>query len=123
MAATIAFWLWHLPENSVATLPIPGEELPTEVEVLNATNVDGLARTTTRLLRRAGIDVVYFGTARGFDLDSTVLLVRRGDSTVADPVRDALGIGRVVVESDSSLLLDVTVLLGRDLASARRVSP
>ena len=119
----IAYWVLRSPRDTVVALPIPGEDLPIEVEVLNASNVDGLARSTTRLLRRAGIDVVFFGTARQNDLDSTLILVRSGDSTLADPIRDVLGVGRIVVAPDSSLLLDVTVMLGRDLPPTRRLSP
>ena len=123
VVAIVVYW-WSRPNDAPASvLPIPGEDPTIAVEVLNGTLVDGLARTLTRQLRRAGIDVVYFGSARVNDLDSTVILVRRGDSTVATPVREALGAGRIVVEPDSLLLLDVTVLLGRDLAGARGISP
>ena len=66
---------------------------------------------------------VYFGSAAESDLDSTLILVRRGDSTIATPIHEMLGAGRIVVEPDSLLLLDVTVLLGRDLSSARGISP
>ncbi len=121
--AIVAYWLAHMEEAPASSLPIPGEEIQTTVEVLNGTLVDGLARTLTGRLRRAGIDVVFFGSARENDRDSTLILVRRGDSTMADPIRAVLGVGRIVVEPDSLLLLDVTVLLGRDLAGARGVSP
>jgi hypothetical protein len=123
VAAILIYW-WSLPrETHTSSLPIPGAQIGTTVEVLNGTLVDGLARTLTGRLRRAGIDVVYFGSARQNDRDSTVILVRRGDSTVADPIRAVLGTGRIVLEPDSLLLLDVTVLLGRDLAGARGISP
>ena len=117
------YW-WALPnEAPEPDLPVPGEDLTIEVEVLNGTLVDGLARTVTGQLRRAGVDVVYYGSAGVQDMDSTLILVRRGDSTVATPVFEVLGGGRIVVEPDSLLLLDITVLLGLDLASARGVSP
>lgn len=123
VVAIVVFW-WSRPEETRApSLPIPGESLTTTVEVLNGTLVDGLARTLTGRLRRAGIDVVYFGSASENDLDSTLILVRRGDSTVAVPIRKVLGAGRIVVEHDSLLLLDVTVVIGGDLASARGISP
>jgi hypothetical protein len=74
----------------------------------------------TRVLRRAGIDVVYFGNASGPDtgLDSTRILVRRGSAELGERVRSALGSGRVQVDHDSSRLLDVSVLLGADFAAA-----
>jgi hypothetical protein len=93
------------------------------VEVLNGTTVDGLAREVTQRLRHAGIDVVSFGGAQDTSLDSTVILVRRGDSTDALRVRRALGLGRVLIEPDARLLLDVSVLVGRDLSGVLGLHP
>lgn len=72
----------------------------------------------TRLLRRAGIDVLSFGNAGAAlgTLDSTRIVVRRGVPAVGERVRKALGMGRVVVALDSSMLLDASVLLGADFA-------
>ena len=84
--------------------------------MLNGTDVDGLARATTQLLRAGGIDVVYFGTASSDTFAATQILVRRGDTTGAVNVLRILGLGMLVVDEDSELLLDVTVYLGRDAA-------
>jgi hypothetical protein len=102
--------------------PIPGEGDRLVVEVLNATRIDGLARAMTRRLRAAGIDVVYFGSSRE-SLDSTLILIRRGDSAGAVRVRGVLGAGRIVEELDPRLLLDVSVLLGLDVAPPGKVTP
>jgi hypothetical protein len=118
-----AWWLLGLSAGGTEELPIPGEGSRIVVEVLNATRIDGLARETTRLLRRRGIDVVYFGTARTGPLDSTLIVVRRGDTTQANVIRDALGVGSIVVEPESRLLLDVSVFLGRDAAEMLRLNP
>jgi hypothetical protein len=104
-------------------LPIPGEGDKIEVEVLNATRVDGLARAMTLQLRRAGIDVVFFGTARETPLDSTLILMRRGDTTFGTRIRKVLGTGKIVMQPDASLLLDASVLLGLDLVSSRCIQP
>ena len=102
--------------------PIPGDKGPAiTVEVLNASGKAGEARVGTRVLREAGIDVVYFGNASQSGLDSTRIIVRRGTRQVGDRVRAALGQGRVEVELDSSKLLDVSVLLGADFAAAAAV--
>ena len=99
--------------------PIPGDRGPAiTVEVLNASGRAGDARVGTRLLREAGIDVVYFGNASDNGLDSTRIIVRRGTASVGDRVRSALGAGRVEVLLDSSRLLDVSVLLGADFTAA-----
>jgi hypothetical protein len=88
------------------------------VEVLNATGTPGLAKTATRLLRRAGIDVLTFGNAPDSigALDSTRIVVRRGGSPIGERIRKALGAGRVAVEPDVRRLLDASVLLGADFA-------
>ncbi len=102
---------------------IPGETDRSVVEVLNGTRVDGLARSVTRQLRRQGIDVVYFGTATDSSLDSTQIVIRRGDSSAALRVRKVLGLGRIVSDPDPTRLLDATVLLGPDAAGLRRLNP
>lgn len=94
---------------------VPGERIPYTVEVLNGTSVDGLARTVTLRLRRAGLDVVSYGTSDE-NADSTLIIVRGADPKAGSAVRDALGFGRVVAEPDANLLLDVTVVVGRDAA-------
>ena len=117
--AVVALGWWLTSRGSGgpgAPLPVPGDRVPYVVEVLNATHIDGLARAVTLRLRREGLDVVGYGTADSVDLDSTLLLVRRGDSAAGLAVRHALGAGRVVLQPDPDLLLDVSVLLGRDAA-------
>lgn len=114
----VALVACHGPERRTA-FRIPGDRGPRlSVEVLNASWKPGLARTAVRVLRQAGMDVVDFGTAAaGSDpLDSTRILVRRGDAAVGEQVRRALGVGKVAVQRDSTLLLDASVLLGRDFA-------
>lgn len=90
-----------------------GEGSRIVVEVLNASSLRGLARIGTRVLREAGLDVVYFGNADSA-LDSTRILVRRGSDDAARRVARVLGVGLVERRPDSLLLVDVTVLLGRD---------
>jgi hypothetical protein len=97
---------------------VPGEDGPRiVVEVLNTSGMAGLARTGTRVLRQAGIDVVYYGSAALSEDDSTRILVRRGAASAGERVRRALKVGSVVVRPDSSRLVDVSVLLGRDFAA------
>jgi len=94
---------------------IPGVRIPYTVEVLNGTTVDGLAGAVTARLRRAGVDVVFYG-ASAEPADSTLIIVRGADPAAGSAVRDALGFGRVVVRPDPGLVLDVSVVLGADAA-------
>ncbi|HEV8598418.1 MAG TPA: LytR C-terminal domain-containing protein [Gemmatimonadales bacterium] len=92
------------------------------VEVLNGTGKRGLARVATRVLRQAGFDVVYFGTA-GAPVALTQALARRGDSAAAARVASALGATRVGVATDTLLRVDVTVLLGDDYRPPPGIRP
>lgn len=110
-------------DGGTRAFPVPGDRgARLQVEVLNASGKPGLARTGTRVLRQAGIDVVFFGNgsplpdAPGVILDSTRIVVRRGDVDAGARVRAALGSGKVVVDRDSTRLLDVSVYLGADFA-------
>ncbi|HTR21159.1 MAG TPA: LytR C-terminal domain-containing protein [Gemmatimonadales bacterium] len=97
-----------------------------EVEVLNASGRAGIARTATRVLREAGIDVVGIGNAPGGitgRLDSTRIVVRHGPASNGERVRRALRVGRVVIEPDSTRLLDVSVFVGADFAPPLEFHP
>lgn len=102
-----------------AASPAPSSSAPrpgrVRVEVLNAAGVPGLARTVTDRLRDRGFDVVYFGNGRGFSPDTSLVLDRAAHPDAARQVADALGIRRVLARPDSTLYLDVTVVLGKDL--------
>lgn len=86
------------------------------VEVLNGTRRAGAARGATRMLRRRGLDVIFFGNAEE-KVDSTRVIVRRGDPGQGREVRVALGTGRILVEPDSLRRVDVTVILGPDFVA------
>lgn len=89
-----------------------------QIEVLNGTRIDGLARRMTQKLRERGLDVVFFGSASTTTADSTMVIARRGDVAAAERVRDVLGVGTVIEDPSAQLLLDVTVVLGRDADSS-----
>jgi hypothetical protein len=106
--------------------PVPGQDGPRlTVEVLNASGKPGLARSGVRVLRQAGIDVVSFGNAPATVgiLDSTRIVIRRPAAGSGDRIRRALGVGRVVVQADSTRLLDASVLLGADFMPRLKFHP
>lgn len=104
--------------------PVPSPERRIQVEVLNATARPSLARVATRLLRREGLDVVFFGNADDdARRDSTRVIARRGDRSGAERVARALGQGVVSVRTDTLRRVDVTVLLGADYRPAADPHP
>jgi len=107
-------------------LPIPGDSGDRIlVEVLNASGKPGLARVGTRVLRQAGVDVVSFGNAPVMSgpLDSTRILIRRGPASVGERIRRALRAGKIIVQPDSTRLLDASVLLGSDFRPRPELHP
>ena len=105
-----------LPESTVAIPNIPHPDLGrVRVEVLNAGGVSGMASRATDHLRESGFDVVYYGNASYFGQQSTVVIDRSGRREFAESVADALDTEFLEdsVDIDPSLLLDVTVILGK----------
>jgi hypothetical protein len=94
---------------------IPSGDNRTIVEVFNGSKRTGLGRLAARRLRKYGIDVVLFATATDtVALDTTRVIVRRGERDRAEQVLKVLGAGNVVVQQDTLRRVDVTVILGRD---------
>jgi hypothetical protein len=95
---------------------IPSADARIVVEVLNGTGRPGRARGATRVLRRHGLDVVFFGNWEGEGVvrKTKVVLRRGGDQASARRVAQALGAGAVVVDLDTLRRVDVTVILGED---------
>lgn len=85
--------------------------------MFNASGRPGIARSATRVLREAGIDVVGIANApagANARLDSTRIVIRRGPAANGERVHRALRVGRVVIQPDSTRLLDVSVFVGAD---------
>jgi hypothetical protein len=101
---------------------IPAPDRRITVEVLNGTRRPGAARVATRVLRRQGLDVVFFGNAEE-SADSTRVIVRRGDPGRGRDVRQALGVGRIMVVPDTLRRVDVSVILGQDFRPRGEMHP
>jgi hypothetical protein len=101
---------------------IPSGRSRIVVEVLNGSRLDGAARLGTRQLRGKGFDVVYMGNATE-SVDSTRVILRRGEASVAAQVQAALGHGSVGIERDTLRRVDVTVILGADFRPDENIRP
>lgn len=100
------------PDTSART-PIVVPDSRTRVQVLNGSRKSGLARLATDQLRAAGFDVVSIGNARAHR-DESVVFDRTGNPELAERVAAALGIKHVETQIDTTLYLEVTVVLGAD---------
>jgi hypothetical protein len=108
---SIVYQRWLSP---VDEQPSPVEQRVIRVEVLNGCGVAGLAGQVTDFLRLKGFDVVNVGNAENFDFPETLVVDRVGDMPGAWQVARAVGIDNVIQQKDQDLLLDVTLILGRD---------
>lgn len=96
------------------------EENPTgsiiQVEVLNGTEVRGLAEKVTNYLRSKNIDVVQQGNYKRNDILQSFIIDRIGNKNNAKKVARALGINydQIRTEVNQDFFLDVTIVLGAD---------
>ncbi len=97
-----------LPESVSRTVPA---DVRIRVEVLNASDVRGLARQTTLYLRDKGFDVVRY-TGVSERQDSVLIFDRTNHPEWAEWASDALGGARIDVRPDTSLFVDLTIVLG-----------
>jgi hypothetical protein len=93
---------------------VPGVFSGRRVEVLNAAGIAGLARQATETLRAAGYDVVFFGNASRLAEPGSRVLDRVGKPELARAVAERLRISRVETRLDSTRLVEVSVILGKD---------
>jgi len=97
--------------------PLPTERTRIRVQVRNGSGIPGAAADVTEYLRHAGFDVVDFGNAEEFDQPKTVVIDRLGAPGRAREVAAALQGVPIQSDIDTTLYLDVTVLVGRDAPS------
>lgn len=83
-----------------------------KVEIINATDVHGLARRATQYLRDRGFDVVLIGGTK-IRNNQTMVYDRSNHPEWARLVAKAMA-GRVETHPDTSRYVDVTVFLGKN---------
>lgn len=89
-------------------------EIPFQMEVLNGTGEDDLARKTTRRLRRMGIDVLIEGNAERYDYEQSLLIDRKGNRELVMTLARRLGCERVLQQIQENPKVDVTFIIGSD---------
>lgn len=96
------------------------------VEILNGNGTSGIAAEFTEYLRDEGFDVLRTDNASRFDYQHTLVIDRSDNPDKAQAVAQTLNISPENIQSEpnSSLHLDVTVILGNDyhdLASYQKI--
>jgi anionic cell wall polymer biosynthesis LytR-Cps2A-Psr (LCP) family protein len=95
---------------------LPDEELTVTLEVLNGTQVTGLAARAANIFRSFGYDIITIGNADSGDYLKTVVLDRRGKLEPARRVAELIKCERVYTrpEEEVDVSIDVTLILGSD---------
>jgi hypothetical protein len=111
------------PEDVFARLgeqqAAPSPDQRPQVEVLNGCGIPRIAARVQEFLRERGYDVVNVENASGFDYEETIVMDRGGDPDVARAVARHLDTRNVIRQVRPDLVLQVTVILGRDYLSLR----
>ena len=94
---------------------LPGGR-PIRVEVLNGSNVTKAGLGLAESLRARGFDVVTIDNADRDDYEETLVLDRVGEMEYAAAVAKELGTEPSFLQKNPDLLLEVTVILGKDRA-------
>lgn len=89
---------------------------PIRVEVLNGSGVVKAGLGLAEALRDQGFDVVSIGNADRSDYEETLVLDRVGRLDYAAAVAEELDVEPAFLQKNRDLLLEVTVILGRDRA-------
>ena len=92
-----------------------GPEFECQLEVLNGTGRPGLAMDTAIELRSAGIDVLVVGDAEHYRFAESILVDRRGDPELMKRLGRLLGCHTVILQVQREPLVDVTLILGKDM--------
>lgn len=90
--------------------------LTIQIDIQNGTGDNGVGVAFMDFLRKKGLDVVDVGNYKSSDVNNTMILSRSGSKKKALKVAEILGVSekRVLEQINTGLLLDVTVVIGRD---------
>jgi hypothetical protein len=115
-AAGILVMVWLVREPLFGLGPWRGWAKPVRVEVLNGSGVFRAGQRAAEELREGGFDVVDIRNADRSDYQETLVLDRVGVPRHARAVARKLGVKSTTQQKNDELLLEVTVILGRDVA-------
>ncbi len=92
-----------------------------DVQVLNGAGIPKLAAAVRdKLQPNPRVDVVEVGNADRYNYGTTRIIDRNDNPKSADHVQKLLGTGSIQSEPSEQLLVDVTVIIGKDLSNLIR---
>lgn len=103
------------PETLIASKKYPH----VTVEILNGCGISGLAATFKDIVHSKTFDVQHTENAAHFRFDQTEIIARSDNTEAAFTLAKELGLesGRVSIQKDPTVMVDVTVIVGHDYAA------
>ena len=111
LIALLGSMVWHF-----FTPSIPHSSI--KISVLNGTDIAGLARKTTEILRDKGFDVMEYGNSQTKVEKTIVIDHYSSDMTYGKIVGRSLGCRNITTNIDSSKIVTVTIIIGEDYKSS-----
>ena len=100
--------------NLASEESIRDENIVIRLEILNGTDVTGLASRTAELYRSYGFDVVSVGNAQSDEIEQTRIVDRVGNEVFARRTADIIRASLLESDVVAQAAVDVTVILGKD---------
>lgn len=100
-------------DQSVTVQTPPVDTSPVTVQVLNASNRSGLAKSVADQLTKAGFVIINVGNAKKSSSRTCTIYSKKGDGGQIAKLAQSLGCSTVDTETSISGTADVTVVLGR----------
>ncbi len=88
--------------------------LTANIEILNGTSIDGLAKRTKALYESFGFEVVSFRNADHDAYIETLILDRKGKPDLANRVAEVIRCEKIFTKLDPDSNADFTLILGKD---------
>lgn len=85
-----------------------------KIQVLNGCGEPGAANVVADSLRKKSFDVKDIGNAPTSNYESTIVISRTRDMTIAKQVAEVFNTNRCILIRNEDLPYDVTVIIGRD---------
>ena len=109
----------QIEDNLVNSGSLSEKGIAFSIEILNGTDIDGLASRTAQVLKSFGYKISGIGDATrtdGNEYENTVILDRKGDPDGAKGLADLIKCKRWYSETDETLddTIDITIILGKD---------
>jgi len=104
-------------QEALGRADVSGEDLMTvRIEILNGTNITGLASRTSQLFQSYDFRIVSVANAEQTDYERTVIVDRRGNPDAARRVAELIHCEQIHTQQEENRdeTVDVTVILGRD---------